>query len=320
MENITNPKIYESYVIAKEKISRLDGKKVMVSISGGADSDIMLDLITKINNDVHFVFFDTGLEYTATKEHLGFLEEKYNIHIEREKAKLPIPTSCRKYGQPFISKHASEMIYRLQRHNFQWEDESFETLLRKYPKCKSALQWWCNENESDKFNIRNNKFLKEFMIANPPTFRISNKCCEGAKKDVSKDYAKRNDIELSLIGIRKAEGGSRSSLTSCFAPKENSADEYRPLFWYLNADKKEYEEYFGVTHSRCYSEYGLDRTGCAGCPFGKDFEYELEIILKNEPKLYKAVCKIFKDSYEYTRAYRKFVKEKSEQLEYAECC
>ena len=63
-------------------------------------------------------------------------------------------------------------------------------------------------------------------------------------------------------------------------------------------------------HSRCYMEYGLKRTGCAGCPYGRNFEEELEIMQQHEPKLFKAVNFVFKDSYEYTRAYRKFVTEK----------
>lgn len=309
IKDIDDLEIYESFVVAREKLCRYDGDEVMVSISGGADSDVMLDLVSKINNNVHYVFFDTGLEYQATKEHLKFLESKYGIQIQIEKTKVPIPTSCRKHGQPFLSKQVSENIERLQRHGFQWEDEDFETLYKRYPKCKAALRWWCNDKgEDSKFNIRKQKLLKEFLIANPPTFNISNKCCQYAKKNVAKDFLKRNDIELSLIGIRKAEGGARSSLKSCFAPKENAADEYRPLFWYKNANKQLYEELFGVTHSRCYTEYGLRRTGCAGCPFGKDFEKELEVIEKYEPKLYGAVNKIFGDSYEYTRRYREFVK------------
>ena len=40
----------------------------------------------------------------------------------------------------------SEWIERLQRHNFQWEDKSFDELYKEYPKCKVALQWWCNCN------------------------------------------------------------------------------------------------------------------------------------------------------------------------------
>ena len=69
-----------------------------------------------------------------------------------------------------------------------------------------------------------------------------------------------------------------------------------------------------MQNSRCYTEYGLKRTGCAGCPFGKDFEFELEVIQKYEPKLYKAVNNIFGDSYEYTRKYREFYKKKETEL------
>ena len=60
--------------------------KILCSISGGADSDIMLDIIYKIdvNKRVNYVWFDTGLEYMATKEHLNYLENRYNITIQRE--------------------------------------------------------------------------------------------------------------------------------------------------------------------------------------------------------------------------------------------
>lgn len=53
-------------------------------------------------------------------------------------------------------------------------------------------------------------------------------------------------------------------------------------------------------------EYGMSRTGCCGCPCALNFESELEILKTYEPKLYKAVTNVFKDSYEYTRKYREF--------------
>lgn len=87
---------------------------------------------------------------------------------------------------------------------------------------------------------------------------------------------------------------------------------YRPIFWYGIEDKKDYESYASIQHSKCYTEYGLKRTGCAGCPFGRDFEFELEVLKTHEPMLYKAANNIFKDSYEYTRRYKAF-KEAKEQ-------
>ena len=43
--------------------------------------------------------------------------------------------------------------------------------------------------------------------------------------------------------------------------------------------KEDFENYYNVTHSKCYTEYGLKRTGCVGCPYGKDFELHKSIEL-----------------------------------------
>ena len=184
LDKIDNPIIGKALLTTFHKLNYCNYKKALCSISGGADSDIILDIVSKCDNNkiVDYVFFDTGLEYQATKEHIKFLEEKYNINIEVIRSKTPIPLSCKLYGQPFISKHVSEMINRLQNHNFKWEDKPFEELIKEYPNCKSALKWWCNEKPSPSHNIKQNKLLKEFLITNPPNFTISNKCCKYAKK------------------------------------------------------------------------------------------------------------------------------------------
>lgn len=312
-----NKAIKDNIAMAYAIVNDEKYKNIICSVSGGSDSDDMIDIITKVDkhNRVHYVFFDTGLEYQATKEQIEYLENKYSIRITKYKAAKPIPTCCCLYGQPFLSKQVSEFIYRLQKHDFQWEDEPYEELIKKYPRCKSALLWWCgNKGEKSWFNI--NKDLKKFMIQNPPQFKISNKCCAYAKKKTAKKAYKDYQCDLVIIGIRKAEGGVRASAyKSCFTDRENGIDEYRPLFWYKDADKRKYEEEFGISNSRCYTEYGLKRTGCACCPYGRDFEYELEVAKQHEPKLYKAVTNIFKDSYEYTRKYHEFVKQAREKEE-----
>ena len=207
------------------------------------------------------------------------------------------------------------MIYRLQFNGFKWEDKSFKDLCEEYPTCKGALTWWCNARDTtgfrnSMFNIDYHYGLKEFLISNPPQFNISDKCCRYAKKDVAHKSIRYYKADLSIVGIRKAEGGIRAaSYKSCFDNVEGSADIYRPLFWYRDSDKFDYENFCHILHSDCYSKYELLRTGCAGCPFGKDFEFELEVIKAHEPKLYVAVNNIFKESYEYTKQYRQFVHE-----------
>ena len=316
-----NQIIGDNLVRAWAKINSSKYEKIVCSISGGSDSDVVLDICTKCDKDnkIEYVWFDTGLEYQATKDHLKYLEEKYGIEIKPYKAIKPIPTSCKQYGQPFLSKQVSEFMQRLQKHNFKWEDKPFDELMKDYPNCKSALEWWCGSKGSDShYNISQNKWLKEFIINNPPNFKISNICCKYAKKDVSHKLLSDFGYDLNIVGIRKAEGGARSTAyKSCFdengKSKDNTYDNYRPIFWYKNSDKEEYDSHYGIVHSKCYTEYGLKRTGCAGCPFGRDFEQELEIIEKYEPKLFVAVNNIFGDSYEYTRKYREFCKMKNEE-------
>ena len=317
--NTDNFAILDGYAKAQAVIQRHN--TAICSISGGSDSDIMLDILHNVdeNGKVTYVWFDTGLEYTATKEHLDFLEQKYGIEIKRIKPDKPIPTCVKQYGVPFLSKYVSEQMMRLQAHGFQWEDEPLEVLLQKYPRCKTALQWWCGERYSDKdgvqkisrYSITRNRFLKEFIMQNPPDFPISNKCCEYAKKIPAKRIIKELDADLDITGIRQAEGGIRSAnFKTCFsASNSKGCDTYRPIFWYLDGDKRAYEEHFGIQHSRCYTEYGLRRTGCVGCPFSKHINDELAIIEKYEPNLYKAAMHLFGKSYEYTAKYRAFVKE-----------
>lgn len=310
----SNQTIHDNVVKAYNKINSPLYKKIVCSVSGGADSDVMLDILHKVDKDhkVEYVWFDTGIEYQATKDHLKYLEDKYGIDIKRYKAIKPIPVSCKEYGVPFLSKFVSKYIYALQKHNFNWEDKTYETLIKEYPNAKTYIKWWCNKYEpkTSQWNVARNKWLKEFLIENPPTFKISDRCCKYAKKEVKRQCNKENKYDLECIGIRKSEGGIRAvAYKNCFSHYDNKIDEYRPLFFFKNDDKINYENIFNIIHSKCYTEYGLTRTGCAGCPFGNDFEQKLDVLQKYEPKLYKACNNIFGKSYEYTRKYREFYKE-----------
>lgn len=309
-----NLTIVDALTKADSVINHSGYKNIVVSVSGGADSDIMLDLVERIRDtdaEVHYLWFNTGLEYQATKDHLIELEAKYGIEIERINAPIPVPLGVMKYGAPFLSKRISEDIGRLQAKGFDFTTtDDYATLAKKYPHTTRSLKWWGNyDGEKSRFSIAHRRGLKEFIQANPPTFAISNRCCEGAKKSVVHKYAKRIGADLNLVGVRKAEGGVRATAyKSCIDYKTSHGyAQYRPLFWFTDADKKAYEEIFRVTHSKCYSVYGFKRTGCACCPFGgKNVEKELAATKEYEPRLYKACMKVFGKSYEYTRRFYAF--------------
>lgn len=293
-------------------------EKIMVSISGGSDSDIMLDLIEQVKKPgvkITYVFFYTGLEYEATKRHIKELEEKYGIRIQTINAVIPIPKCARDYGQPFINKRVSDYMSRLQKHGFQWEDEPFDVLYERYPKCKSALWWWCGCGTMVT-SIDRNKFLKEFIIANPPTFKISYQCCHYAKKLPAERYAKEHDYDLTVSGVRRSEGGVRSSaFKTCYDAGFGGPGQYRPLFWFTNEDKQQYKEYYGIVNSDCYEVWGMTRTGCAGCPFARDFEQELALADQYEPKFGTAARAVFSDSYAYTNEYKEFRRKKEQEYD-----
>lgn len=232
----------------------------------------------------------------------------------RERAVKPIPVCVREYGQPFLSKQVSEYISNLQRHGFDFIDGTFEDLFELYPKCKASLKWWCDKGDGPMYCINYHRYLKEFMLLNPPKFRVSSKCCDYAKKKVNKNYVKNNNIDLVIIGVRKSEGGVRSTAyESCFSENEDREDNYRPLFWYTNDTKIDYVTTFGIKHSDCYTVYKFKRTGCCCCPYGwahNELIRELIAIKKYEPKLYNACWNIFGDSYDYLFEYLKFREEK----------
>lgn len=73
-----------------------------------------------------------------------------------------------------------------------------------------------------------------------------------------------------------------------------------PLFWWTNKVKDAFKEAEGIRYSDCYEVWGMKRTGCVGCPFGRNTGEELKLMQQYEPNLYKACMNVFGLSYELT--------------------
>lgn len=78
---------------------------VYVSFSGGKDSTVLLDICRKMYPEIKACFIDTGLEYPEIRE---FVKGIDNVDIV--KPKMNFKQVIQKYGYPFISKEASEVI------------------------------------------------------------------------------------------------------------------------------------------------------------------------------------------------------------------
>jgi len=312
-----NERIYKYLLSMRQKLSSYN--RIAVSYSGGSDSDIVMDLMELARPDdcgeVKYVFFDTQFEYDATYRHISFVEEKYGITVVRRIPKMSIPAACKKHGVPFIAKIVSSRLEGLQRHSFNWAP-NFESAKIEGP-CAAGLNWFYNKNskpkkgESDQFNISKFRMLSDFIVEYPPTFAISDKCCDYTKKYPAKDFNDEYVPDLVILGLRQSESGRRiASRSSCFKPRggERNFDEFCPLWFWTDTDKKTYKQWRGLRNSDCYEIWGMKRTGCIGCPCNSRAEQELKIISKFEPKKAKAAYAVFGESYEYRRKYSLFKK------------
>lgn len=304
------------------------------SYSGGADSDILVDLIEtarKIKRTlppVKYVFFNTGLEMRATKEHIEATKQKYGIEIEEVRPKVGIVTATRKYGIPFISKIMSGGLEEWQKKGVPLTiaDEYAQAvdkiakraeLKERYPKCESLINFLCccNGKGEPRPNIQlvinSSKYMLDFIKECPPDFRISARCCDYCKKQPAHSVQKA--YEMVITGERRDEGGTRSvprkdNTALCFTETGDGKYRFRPLYYVSDKDKEWYKQAAGIRYSDAYEVYGMKRTGCCGCPISYRAVDDLELIKPFEPNLVKAAWAVFGDSYRYRQQYVEYKK------------
>ncbi len=298
------------------------------SYSGGSDSDIMIDMIEQARKlfelpPIKYVFFNTGLEMKATKDHVREVAKKYGVEIEEIRPKIGIVQATRQHGVPFVSKIMSAGLNEWQKKGVpltiadeyaEAEDKAAkrQELRERYPHCESVINFLCccNSDGEPRPNIQlvinSSKYMLDFIKETQPDFQISAKCCDYCKKQIAHKVQK--DYEMIITGERRDEGGMRSvprkdNTALCFGETANGQFRLRPLYYVSDSDKAWYKEYYGIRYSDAYEVYGLTRTGCCGCPISYKAIDDLEKIRPYEPNVVKAAWAIFGKSYEYRRKY-----------------
>lgn len=306
--------------------------KAICSYSGGADSDIMIDLIETARKiapslpPVKYVFFNTGLEMKATKDHVKETAEKYGVEIEEVRPKVGIVQAVREHGIPFVSKIMSAGLEGWQKKGIPLsiadeyaqagdKAEKRRELGGRFPRCEAIINFLCCCNTAGEprpdiqLVINSSKYMLDFIRECPPDFQISAKCCDYCKKQVAHEAQK--DYEMIITGERRDEGGMRSvprkdNTALCFTETGDGQYRLRPLYYVTDKDKAWYKEQFGIRYSDAYEVYGLARTGCCGCPISYRAVQDLEKISPYEPNVVKAAWNIFGKSYEYRRRYNAY--------------
>lgn len=303
------------------------------SYSGGSDSDILIDIIEMARKlfglpEVKYCFFNTGLEMKATKDHVKEVSEKYGVEIKEYRPKKNIVMATREYGQPFVSKIMSSALETIQKKGLPFsikeeydnaEDKAAkrQELRERYPNCEQGINFLCCCNSKGEprpdiqLVINSSPYMYDFMVENPPTFKISAKCCDVCKKAVAHEVQK--NFDMIITGERRDEGGMRSvprhedaNGTMCFYEQSNGQFRLKPLYYVSDEDKAWYKERFNIRYSDAYERYGLKRTGCCGCAISSRAIEDLEKIRPFEPNVVKAAWNIFGDSYRYRQEYNKF--------------
>ena len=254
-----------------------------ISFSGGKDSTVLSHLIDEAlpNNKIPRVYLNTGIEYKSV---VSFVERERerDCRIQIIFSKQNIKTMLEVVGYPFKSKeHSQKVSY--------YQNSGMGKTVLNYLGQGTKKDFLCPENL--KYN-----FTPEFKI------KVSDKCCRKLKKEIADKWAEQNKRPIKITGMRKEEGGLRTSHNTCTVFDEGKLLKFHPLqpitddfiSWYIAERKIELCELY-------YPPFNFKRTGCKGCPFSLDLQEQLDLMSVLLPAEKKQCEIIWKPVYEEYR-------------------
>ena len=272
-----------------------------VSLSGGKDSTVLLDIVRKDFPNIPAVFINTGLEYPSVR---AFAKSQENVVTRYPKTSFKEVLT--KYGYPVISKEVSQCI---------WEARKADGTGKYQYRLDRLNGTHTDKNGNLSYNMPKYKFLLD------APFRISHKCCDITKKAPSKLYEHETG-RTPFIATMAEESKLRrtrwlQSGCNAFDAKRPSS---RPMsFWieqdvlhYIKANNLKIADAYknivvdedlpegqmnffdelGIMDNCQLKTTGCPRTGCIFCMFGITYDKERFVRLrKDEPKLYDYIMR-----------------------------
>lgn len=270
----------------KQTIEKYGEENFCVSFSGGKDSTVLSALIDMAlpGNKIPRVYSNTGIELHMIRDFVCEMQKKDDriVIINPQK---PIKKMLEEKGYPFKSKLHSVYVERY----------------KKLGKCKSVAQYLGERNDKEPWSSFAScpKKLK-YQFTPEYCMNISDKCCKELKEKPLDKWKKENNKLYSIIGIMKDEGGRRVNAT-CLAFTGNKLKSFQPLVPITKAWEDWFIKVFDVKICDIYRPpYNFSRTGCKGCPFAKNLQYELDVLeefFPNERKQCEAIWKPVYDEY-----------------------
>ena len=273
--------LFDRMQVIKSTIEKYGEENFYLSFSGGKDSTVLHYLIDKAlpGNTIPRVFINTGIEYLKIVEFVKKLasQDKRFILIAPSK---PIKKILEEYGYPFKSKEHSTKLH-------EWQQGNRETKsIKKYLgegrfSCPKLLRY----QFSDSFNIKVSQF-----------------CCHKLKKEPARKWAKENKKSITITGMRKEEGGQRTTLGCILTDKNGKVIKFHPLAVVNDEWENEFIQKEKISLCELYNPpYNFKRTGCAGCPFNLHLKEQLETMAMFLPAEKRRCELIWKKVYEEYR-------------------
>lgn len=244
--------------------TKIEFDKYFLAYSGGKDSHFLYWFIKEFlqDDEIEIVGVNTGFEIPEIRDRIL----KYSDTVlHPAKSRWDIKDQ---YGIPCYTKQQDEYIHRYQKGN------------------RSANTMKFINGENPVLNL--NKKAREKLLSGQ-LHKVSNKCCYFNKELPMINYAKETGKKC-IIGVRGAESRTRKAkYTSCM--KKNG--DFTPIYDFSDKLIETVYKAYDIEIPRVY-QY-VQRTGCAGCPYGRNCERELALL----PRLQQMnTIKYFKESYD----------------------
>ena len=244
--------------------SKIDPSKYILSYSGGKDSHFLYWFIKEYLRDreIEIVGVNTSFEIPEIRDRiLKYSDTVLHPSMNRWDIK-------EKYGIPCYSKQQDEYIYRYQNGS----------------RTRNTMNAVMGENRI--FNL--NRGARTRLLSGT-LHKISNKCCLYNKERPMMDYSKAIE-KKSIIGVRQTESKTRKAkYQTCLQGNMN----FTPIYDFSDLLMDDIYKAYEIEIPKIY-QY-VSRTGCAGCPYGRNCETELSLL----PDLQrKAAVKYFGESYD----------------------
>lgn len=243
--------------------AKIEPDKYYLSYSGGKDSHFLLWFIKEWmhENRIHIVGVNTSFEIPEIRDRI-LRNSDVVLHPVMNRWQIK-----EHYGIPCYSKQQDEYIYR-----YQNGSRSQNTM--------NAVM-----GNNLVFNLNAN--ARELLLAGR-LHRISNKCCYYNKELPMMRYGRKTGRKP-IIGVRQSESKTRKAkYDTCL----HSNGSFTPIYDFSDELIDDIYMAYQIQIPSCYNY--TSRTGCAGCPYGRNCETELSLL----PELQRSkAIEYFQESY-----------------------